>query len=147
MTRKNRQISCISTSVDTLGLTGLSVTILLDKRIRSIDLKEHFEHCFSFSFQLILGFAFWRNLFFFIFFIFFIIFLITITFTVTLVVGYERSIAVGIGLLPAAMQRGGASLASRPCAASQAFGSGRRRGFLQLVLQLFSPVLHPDVLP
>ena len=144
MTRKNRQISCISTSVDTLGLTGLSVTILLDKRIRSIDLKEHFEHCFSFSFQLILGFAFWRNLF---FFIFFIIFLITITFTVTLVVGCERSIAVGTGLLPAAVQGGRAKQASHSCATSQALGSGRRRGFLQLVLQLFSPVLHPDVLP
>ena len=144
MTRKNRQISCISTSVDTLGLTGLSVTILLDKWIRSIDLKEHFEHCFSFSFQLILGFAFWRNLF---FFIFFIIFLITITFTVTLVVGCEGSIAVGTGLHPAAVQGGRASQASRLCATSQALWCGRRRGFRQLIFQLVSPVLHPYVLP
>ena len=48
MTQKYRQISCISIGVDTLGLTGLSVTILLHERIRSINLKEHFVHSFSF---------------------------------------------------------------------------------------------------
>ena len=50
-------------------------------------MKEHFVHCFSFSPYV----AFWCNLFFYII----IIYLITITFTVTLVVGCERSIAVG----------------------------------------------------
>ena len=143
MTQKYRQISCISIGVDTLGLTGLSVTILLHERIRSINLKEHFVHRFSFLKVLnsIWDFAFWCNLF------FFIIFIITITFTVTLVVGCERSIAVGTGLLPAAVQGGRAGQASRLCATSQALWCGRRRGFWQLVFQLVSPVLHPDVLP
>ena len=114
MTQKYRQISCISIGVDTLGLIGLSVTILLHERIRSINLKEHFVHRFSFLKVLnsIKDFAFWCNLFFFIIFI--------ITFTVTLVVGCERSIAVGTSLLPAAVQGGRAGQASRLCATSQA---------------------------
>ena len=77
----------------------------------------------------------------------FIIILFTITFIITLVVRCEKSIAVGTDLLPAVVQGGRASEASCLCTRSQALRCGRRRGLRQLVFQLLFPVLHPDVLP
>ena len=76
----------------------------------------------------------------------FIIFF-TITFIITLVVGDENSITVWTDLLPALVHEGRAVESGRLCTLSQALRCCRRRRFWQLIVQLGFLVLHPGVLP
>ena len=77
----------------------------------------------------------------------FIIILFTITFIITLVVGDENSITVWTDLLPALVHEGRAAESGQLCTLSQALRCCRRRGFWQLIVQLGFFVLHPGVLP
>jgi len=75
----------------------------------------------------------------------FITILFTITFIITLMVGVENSITVWTDILPALVHEGRAVESGRLCTLSQALRCCRRRRFWQLIVQLGFLVLHPGV--
>ena len=131
MTQKKNISDVNKHSVDTLSLTGLSLTISINHG--SLHLESHSKHCPIFRIEMI-SFGFCCDLF------FFTLFLIAITLAsiITLVRSPSQLGQISSLLL---CRKG------EPVILSQALRCCRRRGFWQLIFKLGFPVLHPGALP